>query len=435
MTASRHHNDWIQAYVQLFSGRTEAPDRLHWWVGIATIAGALTRRVWIDETIFRYYPNFYIVFVSPPGHLTKSTTISLGTNMLKQLDHIYLSADTTTYPAFITNLAKHHTEMRESEGETPVDDLWIRQCAVTASISEFGTFFKPEDEDMVNGLTDLWDCRPIMVKETKFNGTDVIEHPFVNLIAGTTPSWIQSKIKDQLGGWGLSSRIIFVFADEKARYIARPSKHWTRDTYDKATKRLIEDLRQIADLNGEFAFTGEADEFAQVWYEELGHRIEAHSKEPDGDAWLGHFLARKQAHVHKLAMVLSASRHSDLLIHAKDLQEAIEAVDAVEQEVPRIFKRAPEPMHLARLETEVLERLRGALETSAGGRLPRSDLFHRIARLVDSSTANRIIDNAIGRGFFKQLVSGGTAYLRLPEEPQQCPAPPSSLPATDEPSP
>jgi hypothetical protein len=410
---NRKYPDWIAAFVDLFDGRTEAPRRLLFWTAVATIAGALTRRVWIEEVIFRYYPNFYIIFVAPPGLLTKSTTISLGINLLKELDHIYLAPDNTTFPAFITNLAKHNSDIRETQETDAADDLWVRQCAVTAAISEFGTFFKPEDEDMVNGLTDLWDCRPIMVKETKTSGNDVVEHPFVNLIAGTTPQWIQSKIKSQIGGWGLSSRILFIYAGEKTRYVARPSKLWSEGEFAKQTASLVDDLRHIADLSGGFQFSETADELAQRWYEGLSQQIEQHHLEPDSDTWLGHFLARKQAHVHKLAMVLSASRRDNLIITERDLTEAIAHVDAVEAEVPAIFKLVPEPSYLAGLEKEVLDRITAALGR-AGGSLPRASLFSRVSKFVDSSTANRIVDNAVARGTFKQLVSSGVANIYIP---------------------
>src|SRR5215472_13417976 len=153
MSQPRHHRDWIDTFVTTFDSKTEAHPKLLFWTAVATIGGALTRRVWIEEVIFRFYPNFFIVFVAPPGLATKSTTINHGIKILKELEHIYLSADNTTYAAFIRDLARRHNELRALHAENAEDDLWIRQCAITCALSEFGTFFKPEDEDMVNGLT------------------------------------------------------------------------------------------------------------------------------------------------------------------------------------------------------------------------------------------------------------------------------------------
>ena len=414
MTTRRHYPHWLDSFVDCFVDRVEAPRRLLFWVGVSVIAGALTRRVWIDEVTFRYYPNFFIVFVAPPGLLTKSTTINLGVNLLRELDHVYLSADNTTYPAFIQDLAKHYSEIRDSIGVDARDDMWIKQCAVTAAISEFGTFFKPEDEDMVNGLTDLWDCRPIMVKDTKTNGTDVIEHPFINLIAGTTPSWVQSKIKSQIGGWGLSSRVIFVYASEKARYVARPSKLWAPGEFDRITTSLVTDLKQIANLEGSFQFADDADDLHERWYASTAKEIESHHSEPDSDTWVGHFLARKQAHVLKLAMILSTAQRDNLVITKDDVARAIAAVDEVQLEIPQVFKMLAEPTAGARMEQQLLDRALRELATAPAFTLPRTTVFVHMARYVDSRAANAIIDGAIGRGLFKQLVGGGRASLSLP---------------------
>lgn len=410
----RHYTDWITAYIQLFDGRTEAPTALHRWTAVSTIAGALTRRVWIDEITFKFYPNFYIVFVSPPGISTKSTAISLGINLLRELDHIYLAADNTTYPAFIRDLARRFSDVQETAEPDPVDNLYIRQCAVTAGLSELGTFFRVEDEEMVNGLTDLWDCRPIMVKDTKTSGTDIVEHPFVNILAGTTPDWVRDKLKQQIGGWGLSSRIIFVYTDKKARRVARPSKLWTAGEFEKCTVQLVDDLKQIALLNGGFSFSLAADQLAHSWYDAVAKQTEIHNSVDGADPWIGYFLARKQAHVHKLAMVLSVARGDSLVIDEVDLRDAISWVEEAEAEIPHIFALKLTPSPLARVENDLLGRIVNELLATPGFILPRIDLFAKMAKYVDSSTATRMLDNAIARGAFKQEIHQRIPYLRLP---------------------
>lgn len=412
----RHYKDWIAAYIRLFDGRTEAPTRLHRWTAIAVIGGAATRRVWIDEVIFRLYPNFYIVFVAPPGVVTKSTAISLGINILRELDHIYLAADNTTYPAFIRDLALRQSEIFDQQGPSlGVDDEIIRQCAVTAAISELGTFFRVEDEDMVNGLTDLFDCRALLVKDTKTAGTDIVEHPFVNLIAGTTPDWIKNKLQ-AIGGWGLSSRMILLYTSEKALRVARPSKFWKPGEYDRIVKHLIEDLRHISTLTGRFTFSPAADTLAEEWYERNGVEAAAHNKNPDSDKWLGYFLARKQIHAHKLAMIFSLARRDSLVIEEEDLQEAIEHIEEVQLEIPKLFEPGFEPTAAAHTERMVLNRIAHEIKASTEEYMPRASLFRIVSRYVDSSSFNRIVDNAISRGGFRQLVEGRVTKLSLPSE-------------------
>jgi hypothetical protein len=63
---ARKLKDWLSAYVD-YASYSEAPKRMHFWCGVAAIAGALRRRTWIDMSYFRWYPNFYIIIVAPPG--------------------------------------------------------------------------------------------------------------------------------------------------------------------------------------------------------------------------------------------------------------------------------------------------------------------------------------------------------------------------------
>jgi Protein of unknown function (DUF3987) len=409
---TRHYKDWIAAFVDVFNKKTEAPPRLLFWTAVGVLGGAVTRRVRIDETVFSYYPNWYIVFVAPPGVVTKSSTIGYGTDILRSLDHIYMSADTTTYPAFIRDLAMNGIDLRTKIGAQGEDDEWVTQCAVTAGISEFGTFFKPEDEDMVNGLTTLWDCAKLLVKDTKTAGTDIVEHPFVNILAGTTPKWVHDKIKRQVGGWGLSSRIIFVYEDKKSKYIARPSKMWTDGEYEQIGGKLLEDLKHIADLEGPMIFSDEADALAEEWYSKHCALMEVHNIEERPNEWLSYFYARKQAHVHKLAMTLSLSRRDGLIIEAQDFEDAVRHVDEIENEVPRIVKDDPEPTHASVVEQSCMEKIHKLLIRGAG-KADKKAAMSMVRMVVDSSTAERIITAAIARGELKQLVDKGTTWLLL----------------------
>jgi hypothetical protein len=61
----RIHNDWIKAY-QEYASHSEAPPRMHFWTAVSALAGALRRKVWIEQAYFQWYANMYIIFVAPP---------------------------------------------------------------------------------------------------------------------------------------------------------------------------------------------------------------------------------------------------------------------------------------------------------------------------------------------------------------------------------
>lgn len=416
----RHFSDWITAYVELFDPITECPSKLHFWTAVSMIGGALTRRVSIDEVTFAYYPSFCIIFVAPPGVVSKSTTVNHGVALLKELPQTRFADDNTTYPEFVKALAAADQTISINDDVDPTKVQWIRQCAMTVAISELGTFLKVEDEDSINCLTDLLDCRNTYIKSTKHNGRDEIEFPFVNVVGATTPSWIQDKLKAQIGGWGLSSRIIFVYADTKKQLIWSPAEVIANKTaFDRTKALLVDDLAAIGKLAGTLKLDKKAASLCKDWYEGVQKYNLAYNDSPDYDNWTGYFLARKYIHMRKLAMVLSISRGDSLVISRRDVEKAIECVEEVEKDILFVFRPKAQPSKEALEEQAVLDRL--IQEVKASGEMSKRAVLSRAARFMDSSAATRIVDNAIARGVFEsQHKTGGGIWLSLP--PAQVPA-------------
>jgi hypothetical protein len=88
----RHFSNWLKAYC-LFTDSREAQLDFHFWTGVSTIAAALRRKVWKDELLFKWTPNFYIIFVGPAGIVTKSTTLNIGYKLLAQVPNIHFGLD------------------------------------------------------------------------------------------------------------------------------------------------------------------------------------------------------------------------------------------------------------------------------------------------------------------------------------------------------
>lgn len=66
----------------------------------------------------------------------------------------------------------------------------------------------------------------------------------------------------------------------------------------------------------------------------------------------GGYLARKQTHMHKLAMVLAASQRDNLLIEVSDLKEAEAILNSTESSMIKVFESVgvvDEAKHVAEL--------------------------------------------------------------------------------------
>lgn len=327
MTARRHFDDWIKAFME-YASFSEAPPHMHFWTAVSTIAGALRRRVWIDMAYFRWHPNFYIILVAPPGIVSKSTTAGIGMSLLKRVPDIKFGPDVVTWQALVTGFAES-TMAFELGGE------FHTMSAMTIESSEFGNLLNPQDKEMIDLLVSLWDGKPgVFEKKTKHAGTDSVENPWINLIACTTPSWIAGNFPEYMIGGGFTSRCVFVYAEKKAKLVAYPSEIVPADL-QRTAQKLIEDLCQISLLAGQYQLTPEAVEWGKVWYESHYSAKHLHL---DDDRF-GGYLARKQTHIHKLSMILAAAQGDRMKITPEHLAIADQMVTDLEPDMQYVFSK------------------------------------------------------------------------------------------------
>lgn len=327
MSARRHYDNWIAAFME-YASFSEAPKHMHFWTAVSTMAGALRRQVWIDMAYFKWYPNFYIILVAPPGIVSKSTTAGIGMSLLRKVPDIKFGPDVVTWQALVTAFAES-TLSYEIAGD------FHAQSAITIESSEFGNLLNPQDKEMVDLLVSLWDGKQgAFEKKTKGSGTDLVENPWINLIACTTPSWIAGNFPEYMIGGGFTSRCIFVYAEKKAQYVAYPAEFVPKDMKTRA-QCLVEDLMQISLLKGEYTLTDEAKLWGRNWYE--AHYSAKHI-ELDEERF-GGYLARKQTHIHKLSMILAAAESDRLVITAEHLAIAAQMVSDLEPDMKLVFSK------------------------------------------------------------------------------------------------
>lgn len=332
----RHYKHWLKAYLD-YTKASESPDAFHFWTGVSTIAGALRRRVWQEQYLFQWIPNFYIIFVAPAGVATKSTTLNLGMGLLEQVDGVRFGPESGSWQGLGDALAES-TEYFKWDRNPDGPDEPIPMSAITVAASELGTFLRPDDEHAMSFLTDAWDGRkrPFSHK-TKHSGTIEIKRPCLNIIGATTPSWLQRNMPENLIADGLLSRVIFVFADKKRQLVSLPSKMIRGPAFVDVGKKLVEDLREIAALTGTYRFHRDVERdgaWMDTWYHRHYNVRPVHMA---SDRY-GGYLSRKQTHLVKLAIVLAASKRDDLIIEVEDLEEANAILNDAEQSMIRVFE-------------------------------------------------------------------------------------------------
>lgn len=325
---SRNFKDWLTAYCD-YASFSEAPRRMHFWTGVSVLAGALRRKVWLDMAYFKWHCNFYVILVAPPGIVSKSTTAGIGMNLLRRVPDIEFGPDVITWQALISAFAA-------STKTFQIDGVFYPMSALTIESSEFGNLFNPQDKDMVDLFVTLWDGKQgAFTKVTKMSGNDSVENPWINIIACTTPAWIAGNFPDYLVGGGFTSRCLFVYAEEKEKYVAYPGLH-VPENMQAIELALTQDLEHISlALAGPYQLTSEAFRWGEKWYK---HHYENRPANLD-DERFGGYIARKQTHIHKLAMVLAASAGDVLAITEEHLATANTMVSDLENDMPHVFAK------------------------------------------------------------------------------------------------
>lgn len=324
---ARELKSWIDSFCD-YCNHTESPRLMHFWAGIGAVAGALRRKVWVDMKAFRWSPNFFIIFVAPPGIVAKSTTADLSMDLLREVPGITFGPDVVTWPALVSAFAAAGESFQYGEE-------WVPMSPITLVASELGNLINPQDRDMINLYINLWDGRKKFDKVTKMSGNDVVEAPWINMMGCTTPHWIADNMPPAIVGGGFTSRCIFVYTDQKEHLRAYPDE-WVPPDHDETKRKLIHDLEHIAvTLVGEYKLSDDARLWGRKWYERLW---DIRPEQLDDDRLDG-YIARKQTHMHKLAMVLAATQRDQLIITDADLKLADFMLTNTEKDLDKVFSR------------------------------------------------------------------------------------------------
>ncbi len=256
------------------------------------------------------YPNLYVILAGPPGKLGKSTVIRMGRKILLHVPDIHMSADSVTREELIHVMS--HAKVAGT-------------CAITVHSTELSSIIDPSGIKMIQFLTDIYDCDDTWAYATKGSGRNRLSRPVLNMLAGTTPSWMADGFPATAIDHGFTARTVFVYEDSPRFLVPRPIA-----PDERTLTSLAEDLKQIALLEGEFRWAEGATDAYDSFYHQL-YKVQVPDYRIAGFHW------RKRTHLLKLAMLLSVAEDEDLVISEREISVASELLKQVELNMPRSF--------------------------------------------------------------------------------------------------
>lgn len=404
---ARHLDNWLTAFLD-FTEHMEAPRIMRTWAGVSAVASALRRKVWIDQDRFKWTPGLYIIFVGPPGVITKSTTTDMSSDLLRAVPGIKFGPNNVTWQALATRFAASS----ESFDWPPGSGEWHPMSPITCVSRELGSLLNPKDQDLVNLFIELYDGAKSYEKETKVSGDDTIEAPWINLLGATTPSWIADNVPRSALGGGLISRCIFLYGDEKEKFVAYPIEELRKRGPDliaahaAVEKALIHDLEHISlNMVGPYEMTREAIAWGTKWYKDLWRGAKQHYND---DKIMG-YIARKQTHMHKVAMVLAATYKDKLEITLDDLQLAEQMLVAIEGDLDKVFSQIGRTDESVQADRFIMSILRQ-------GAVPYEEAYKMLHQYFpDARDLEGILSGTIRSGQLVLDTNGGRPMLRSPK--------------------
>jgi len=374
-SSKRLVNDWISGFLRYTDDTNEAPKIFREWVAISVIAGALKRKCHLNWGPMVFYPNMYVVLVAPSGKARKGTAMSPGMSLLSTLG-IKLAAESITREALIR-------ELRECNETHTEGTKVLNHSSLTIYSQELTVFLGYNNAQLMADLADWYDCRDSWTYRTKTQGTDQITGVYVNLIGATTPELLQTTLpRDAIGG-GLTSRIIFVYADKKGKVIGNP--FLTPENIELYSD-LVADLERIHMMKGEFKVTRKFMDMWVEWYEAQD------SHPPFDDERFSGYIERRPTHILKLCQILSASMSDSMIITDSIMKRAIALLDGVESNMTRTFRGVGSYDYIA-----IQDRVMGLI--AANRVMSFQEIFSKVYYDIDKTGLENVIDSLEIIGF------------------------------------
>jgi len=326
-----------------------SPDSFIIWGFYSLIGSALQRRVWRGNMENPLFPNLYTILTGPPavgkGRVIGEVNKILKFHKLKETDDvddamtatahkpkgknkelpllIPTGPDSTTYEALVNIMCRSIRTHWYQNGETK-KSLYFHS-SLTLGLEELSSMFRKHTDDLANFLLCAYDCKNYSY-ETLSRGDDEIRQPCLNLLAGTTPSFIRTIFNDSLLTDGFASRTCFVMEEEPRFYRLAPPEY-TIEQF-KARDDIRAHVKKLTGLFGEVKFTQEANDFLEDWW-----KTDAQHNRPNNSPKLITYYGRKNITVQKLAMIIHFSDSLEMLVGIDECKEALNALEKIERKM------------------------------------------------------------------------------------------------------
>lgn len=281
------------------------------------------------------------------------------------------------------------------------------------AVSELGDLIRDHDTMLLNALHGLYDCLSSVEEERRYRADNPIriQRPQISLLGGTTPAYISRTFPASAWDEGFMARTILIYSAD----LIQP-RLFDEDNDDQLidpmlARDLVEDLRIIGKLRGQFTFTEAARSAIRAWQRSGQEPAPTHVR-------LEHYCTRRMRHALKLCMIASANRRNDLIIDLPDFQEALGWMIEAEDAMPQIFMEMTGKSD-GQVMRELYHFVKGVYDGPLNNKQPirKGHLVKFLSSKVQAWAIDKVIDTAVEAEFIIKAASP-TGEIRYKPAPR-----------------
>lgn len=359
------------------------------WSGILLVSSALSRRTWLqaNSRLTPCYPNIYAMLVGDPG-IGKDVAINKVSDIIYSAIEIAapktivrLGGESISPKGLLDKLAdpasKQHVAFTEKGRKREAEFQSLTFC-----IGELGTAMPEYDPKLVPILNDLYNNKKVF--EEKIRGMEVkIPNPHLTMLLGNQPNTLAEVLPDKAFRMGLTSRIIFIFAQNPVTCDLFIDDESLWDV--TLEEQIAHDFVDIAaNFSGPFRVAPEVKRAINTFNHErpnpvIGNRFEGYN-------------TRRPLHAQKVAMCLAAAESNKQVLEMSHWERALSILSEAEALMPLIF----EDVITSRGFSETYDDL--CTFVQPGDTVALHDLHRRLSRTHPAYEVKNIIDMAVNDG-------------------------------------
>lgn len=263
------------------------------------------------------FPNLYVMLVAEPGWCRKGPPAGFAKKILMEVG-VAVGIDSPTK----RHLTKRLAELSKSQHfsiKKNGEKITKPQASLALVSKELSSFLAVDPKNMVEVLTDLYDCHEVWDYGTSTQGEDPIRGLCVQCFFNTTPMWIAKNLPEESIGGGFTTRFVIISATRHYKDVDIPP-----EPPPKLWRDLISDLGHIRRLSGEVQWSAEGLRIYREWYP----TIRDWAKEVGDDRLFGSF-SRVHTMAIKTAICFHTAKDDRLIIEGEDMEKAIAALTRV----------------------------------------------------------------------------------------------------------